>query len=269
MPTGNARNEARSLLRSAKVSPLRFTLLYLGIRLLFDLIRTALDSMTAPLPAIDPTMLQPDDLLDFYAALFPSRTPAGWTVLFVSVLISLLIWVLSAGYKCYCLGTARGGEMPYESLFDGFSFVGKVLGLTLLLGLLIAFGVTLFFVPGVVFFLMYRFAFYNLCADPSIGILTAMKRSRLQTDGRKLEILSLELSFLPLLLLALALETVGTWLLDPLLPVTLAGNLIYALCSSLLLYSVSLFLTPYRELSFAVYFLSLPQPEQPVAPSDN
>ena len=233
MPHKTVKNEARTLMRCAKVPAARFTLFYLGLRLLFDEIRVALDSMTQQeFPTIEATM-QPDELLRAFASIFSVHTGAQWAALFLSVFIVLLIQVLSAGYKCYCLGVARGETMPYESLFDGFSFVGKALGLTLLLAFLISTGLSLFFVPGVLFYFMYRFALYNLCADPSIGIFTAMKRSRLQTDGRKGELFRLELSFLPLFLLMLTAESLASYLLAPLFPYSLAGDLLFTLCASL------------------------------------
>ena len=264
------RSEARTLMRSAKIPAVRFTLFYLALRLLFDEVRVALDSMTQQdFPVIDQTM-QPDELLRAFASYFTVHTAAQWAALFLSVFIVLLIQVLSAGYKCYCLGVARGETMPYESLFDGFSFVGKALGLTLLLAFLISAGLSLFFVPGVLFYFMYRFALHNLCADPSIGVFTAMKRSREQTDGCKRSLFLLELSFLPLFLLMLAAEYLASYLLAPLFPYSLMGDLLFTLCASLPMYAVSAYYTPYRELSFAVYFTSLTRSEEltPTA-SDN
>ena len=271
MPNKAVRNEARTLMRCAKVPVLRFTLFYLSLRLLFDEIRVALDSMTQQeLPVIDPETMRPDELLHTFASLFAAQTGAQWATLFLSVFIVLLVRILAVGYRCYCLGVAHGETMPYESLFDAFSFVGKALGLTMLLAFLISAGLSFFFVPGVLFYFMYRFAFYNLCADPSIGIFTAMKRSRTQTNGRKRELFLLELSFLPLLLLMLAADYLASYLFSPLFPYSLVGDLLFTLCASLPVYIVSAYLTPYRELSFAVYFTKLTQSEA-LAPtaSDN
>lgn len=262
MPNKTVKSEARTLMRCAKVPVLHFTLFYLGLRLLFDEIRVALDSMTQQeFPTIEATM-QPDELLRAFASIFSVHTSAQWAALFLSVFIVLLIRVLAVGYQCYCLGVAHGETMPYESLFDAFSFVGKALALTFLLVFLISAGFTLFFIPGVLFFFMYRFALYNLCTDPSIGIFTAMKRSRLQTDGRKGELFRLELSFLPLFLLMLTAESLASYLLAPLFPYSLAGDLLFTLCASIPMYVVSAYLTPYRELSFAVYFTDLTRSEE-------
>lgn len=262
MPNKAIRSEARTLMRCAKVPVLHFTLFYLGLRLLFDEVRVALDSMTQQeLPAIEATM-QPDELLRAFASLFSVHTTAQWAALFLSVFIVLLIRILAVGYTCYCLGVAHGEAMPYESLFDAFSFVGKALGLTLLLAFLISAGLSLFFVPGVLFYFMYRFALHNLCTDPSIGIFTAMKRSRLQTDGHKRALFSLELSFLPLLLLMLVADYLASSLFSPLFPYSLVGDLLFTLCASLPVLIVSAYYTPYRELSFAVYFTKLTQSEE-------
>ena len=270
MPNKTVKNEARTLMRCAKVPAARFTIFYLALRLLFDEVRVALNSMTQQeFPVIDPSM-QPDELLRAFASFFSVHTGAQWAALFLSVFIVLLVRVLAVGYQCYCLGVARGETMPYESLFDAFSFVGKVLGLTFLLTFLISAGLSFFFVPGVLFYFMYRFAFHNLCTDPSIGIFTAMKRSRLQTDGRKRELFWLELSFLPLFLVMLAADYLASYLFSPLFPYSLVGDLLFTLCASLPMYIVSAYYTPYRELSFAVYFTKLTQSEEltPTA-SDN
>lgn len=266
-----AKAEARSLLRSAKVSPLRLTLLYLAIELLLSEIGTALDRLTQESSAaLDPTTITPDELLDLFASFFIARTPIQWTVLFLSIFISLLLWVLKAGYSSYCLGVSRGELTPYDSLFDGFAFVGKVLALTFLILLLIGVGLSFFLLPGILFFLMYRFALYNLCADPSISIWEAMKRSRLQTDGRKMDLFLLNLSFLPLILLLLAAEVAVSMLLSPLFAYTLSGDLLYSFFAFVITSAVTVFLMPYMELAHTVYFVRLtaaPADEPPQKPS--
>ena len=191
-------------------------------------------------------------------------------MLFLSIFISLLLWVLKAGYSSYCLGVSRGELTPYESLFDGFAFVGKVLALTFLMLLLIGVGLSFFLLPGILFFLMYRFALYNLCTDPSISVWEAMKRSRLQTDGRKMELFLLNLSFLPLILLLLAAEVAVSMLLSPLFAYTLSGDLLYSLFAFVITSAVTVFLMPYMELAHTVYFVRLtaaPADEPPQKPS--
>ena len=98
--------EAKDLIRTARVSPIKMTLLLLAISLVLDLLDTALTYLTGSIVGV-----------------------AFVSVSFASILIGLITQVLDAGYKCYCLGVHRREEMPYESLFDGFTFAGKVIAL--------------------------------------------------------------------------------------------------------------------------------------------
>ncbi len=96
------RREARELIRTARVSPIKFTLLFLAVSLALSLLDTALTYLTGSIVGV-----------------------AFVSVSFASILIGLITQVLDAGYKCYCLGVHRREEMPYESLFDGFTFADK------------------------------------------------------------------------------------------------------------------------------------------------
>ena len=97
-----------------------------------------------------------------------------------------------------------------------------------------------------------------------------MKRSRLQTDGRKMELFLLNLSFLPLILLLLAAEVAVSMLLSPLFAYTLSGDLLYSLFAFVITSAVTVFLMPYMELAHTVYFVRLtaaPADEPPQKPS--
>ena len=109
------RREARELIRTARVSPIKFTLLFLAVSLALSLLDTALTSLTGRIVGV-----------------------AFVSVSFVSILIGLITQVLDAGYKCYCLGVHRREEMPYESVFDGFTFAGKVIALYIVEGFFVA-----------------------------------------------------------------------------------------------------------------------------------
>ncbi len=87
------RREARELIRTARVSPIKFTLLFLAVSLALSLLDTALTSLTGRIVGV-----------------------AFVSVSFASILIGLITQVLDAGYKCYCLGVHRREEMPYESM---------------------------------------------------------------------------------------------------------------------------------------------------------
>ena len=218
--------EAKSLLKTAQVSPLRFTLLFLAIHLGLDLVSTAVSDM-----------------------LGDSIGVLSFSFSFVGVLITLLSTVLLAGYANYCLCVQRGLAMPYDSLFDAFSFAGKVILLEVLQGLLIGFGFMLLFIPGVILAFSYAFAIFHLCEDPDISVTEALRCSRLEMKGYKFQLFTLLISFWPLLLLVAVVLGACEYFIDGMFPGTLSGDLLYTLISGALAAAAEVYLMPYMELA--------------------
>ena len=234
------KDEARALLRAAKVSPLRFTALFLVIDRVLSEISTAVDYIL-------------EDALDLTAPTI--QLPASSLPLsFISILVALLSTVLIAGYSCYCLGVNRGREMPYESLFDAFPFAGRVILLELLQTLAILAGLMIFIVPGFVLLFAYAFSLYHLCEEPERGVFDALRRSRLALQGFKWRLFLLLLSFLPLALLFALPLSVCEHLLRGAFPATLAGALLKTFVSGVLAAGASVYLTPYMALAQVVFF---------------
>lgn len=165
------KSQTRETLRSAQVSPMAFTALYLALVLVLSLV----DSFT------------------------------GFGVLssFVSILITLLGLVLDAGFVLYCMAVRRGERAEFLTLFDGFSFAGKVIGLCLLKYIFIFLWSLLFTIPGIVATYRYRFALYNLYENPELSIFEALDMSKRQTWGYKGQLFTLDLSYLGWTVLAL------------------------------------------------------------------
>lgn len=156
--------QTRETLRDAQVSPKAITALYLALVLLMNLV----DSFT------------------------------GFGVLstFVSILITLLGMVLEAGFVLYCMAVRRGERSEFLTLFDGFSFAGKVIGLCLLKYIFIFLWSLLFTIPGIVAIYRYRFALYNLYENPELSVFEALDMSKRQTRGYKGQLFALDLSYL-------------------------------------------------------------------------
>ena len=190
LDTGAIKAESRSLLRTGKVNPFRMTLFYLLITLVLDMINSGVSYM------ID--------------------SAGGFTVLsfsFVSILVGLVALVLNAGYYCYCFGILRREEMPYESLFDAFPFAGKVILLSIVEGVFIFLWSMLFVIPGIIAAYRYRFAMYNLCENPEMGVMEALNMSKAQTYGFKAQLFLLDLSFLGWeILCGLTLGILNIWI---------------------------------------------------------
>ena len=164
------KEEVRELLSGAQVSPMAMTALYTGLLLVLNLVS--------------------------------AFTGAGIISTFVSILTSLLAILLGAGFAMYCMAIRRGERAEYLTLFGGFSFVGKLIALTIVTYAFIWLWSMLFVIPGIVAAYRYRFAPYNLYENPGIGVMEALEMSKRQTMGYKGQLLALDLSYIGWALLA-------------------------------------------------------------------
>lgn len=174
--------ESKGVLRNARVRPYRFYALYLILVILFDFAATVTENSSIGSSS---------------AASFAS--PLG---VFATVLSSLLVLILGAGCYLYCFGIRGNRKMEYPILFDGFSFAGKIILLYLAEFAFTVLWSFLLIVPGFIALYSYRFAVMNLCENPSMSVMEALKMSKRQTYGYKGQIFMLDLSYLGWYLLA-------------------------------------------------------------------
>lgn len=200
------KRQAKAITRSARVSAYLFTLLYLVIANVLQLLDTYMSgSVVRYIQMYMPEMPVPEFLMRV------SNIP-GTVTLFVSMMVMLLVAVLNAGCVLYHLGVRRGEEMGFTTLFDGFAFVGKVILLDLAVTVSIWLWSMLFVIPGIIAAYRLRFAVYNLCENPEIGVMEAMSLSTLQTNGHKMDLFVLDLTFLGWqLLCVLTLGIMNIW----------------------------------------------------------
>lgn len=163
--------DMKNLLADAQVSPKGMTALYLALLLVLNLAASLLDG-------------------------------SGLVSTFLSILASLFGMVLGSGFVLYCMAVRRGERAEYLTLFDGFSFVGKIIGLNIVMYIFIWLWSMLFIIPGFIAAYRYRFALYNLYENPGIGIMEALDMSKQQTLGYKGQLFTLDLSYLGWTLLA-------------------------------------------------------------------
>lgn len=165
------KQETKDLLADAQVSSRAMTALYLGLSLVLSMVDTLAGG-------------------------------SGVLATFLSILTTLLGMVLSAGFVLYCMAVRRGERAEFLTLFDGFSFVGKLIGLNIVMYFFIALWSMLFVVPGIIAAYRYRFALYNLYENPGIGAMEALNMSKRQTFGYKSQLFMLDVSYLGWTLLA-------------------------------------------------------------------
>ena len=68
--------------------------------------------------------------------------------------------------------------------------------LNLVMAVFIALWSMLLIVPGIIAAYRYRFALYNLCENPELGVMDALNMSKQQTRGYKLDLFVLDVTFL-------------------------------------------------------------------------
>ena len=148
-----AKAAAKETIRSAKANPLLVALLLLVIAYALNSVNALIQSEPQALLGIYSFSSLPD------TAVQSVTSPAG---VFANILVLLISVILDVGFTIYCLGIAHGREMPVTSLFDGFSIVGRIIGLTVVQFVFIFLWSCLLVVPGIIAAYRYRFAYYNM-----------------------------------------------------------------------------------------------------------
>lgn len=184
------KEEAKQVVRGARVNAYLVTLIVLAVTGLLE----ALDSYVGASRTVD-------QVAELYGQQSAAMLPAfpEFPVLlmaFVAAVNWLAQVIINAGWSIYHLGVRRGKEMPYGCLLDGFAFLGKLILLNIVMGIFVYLWSLLFLIPGIIAQYRYRFAIYNLCENPQIGILEAINMSKAQTAGFKGTLFVLDLSFL-------------------------------------------------------------------------
>lgn len=208
------KREAKMITKNAKVSAYLFTLLYLVIVYLLDL----LDLLTSGVSVSEVSyyldmfgITSSDVLARLSQPIFSLPTTV---VLFLGVVIRLTSMVLGAGYIIYTLSVRRGLYTSYGTLFDGFIFAGKVILLEVLITIFVFLWSLLLVFPGIIASYRYRFALYNLCEHPSMSVMEALRMSKAQTRGHKWQLFVLDLSFIGWnLLCSLTLGILSIWIM--------------------------------------------------------
>jgi len=150
---------------------------------------------------------------------------SNW-ILFIALIFE---GVFSVGACKFTLNLATNREEgKFNDAFSGFDVYLKTLGINLLITLCTVIGFILLVVPGVVLLAMFSQAFYILSEDKSKGVIECLKESARMMKGKKWEYFVLMLSFLGWDLLVVITFYIG-----------------------------SLWLSPYKQATYANYYLEL------------
>ena len=179
---------------------------------------------------------------DIYARLAAGEMP-GLGIIYtdfrpIGVLLALLLYmvqpVLDVGFMSFCLKTHRAQNTEYKDLLNGFMFFIKVISIFIITTFFIFLWSMLLFIPGVIAFYRYRLAYYILLDDPGKGALQCINESKLLMSGKKLDLLTIDISF------------IGWYLLDIVV--------IFIIPTPIALPIVSIWLSPYFGLTVAAFY---------------
>ena len=127
----------------------------------------------------------------------------------------LLAGPLQLGLCFFFLNLAKGKETRFELLFEGFKPLATVLLAYAIITTLTVVDLILLLVPGIVVALGFSMTYYIIAEDPEISFQTAIEQSWKLTDGYKMELLELNLRFIPWYLLGLLCFIVGVFAVVP------------------------------------------------------
>ncbi|MBE6951108.1 MAG: DUF975 family protein [Ruminococcaceae bacterium] len=134
----------------------------------------------------------------------------------VMMVVGLILGgVMELGKARYFLNLIDHREGQVGDLFSGFPQFVQALVMNLLRDLMIAAGMLLLIVPGLILTYSFAMAPYILSEDPECSGWEALQRSRAMMRGHKGELFWLELTFLGWTLLAAFTFGIGTLFLNP------------------------------------------------------
>lgn len=280
------KRSARASMRNARPNALFVTFVY-------QLLTTGL-SVVVSMLAVDPLgkilhLFQQG--LEWERAIPLALRGVGWLGLFLNVLLLIFGLVMDFGYRCWCLKTAREEAGELSDLTGGFSMVGRILWLNIIM---LAYGllwytvifVPAFFLAGLLAFVMgplaivvafvialvaflsrilrYTMAIYCLVDEPELGAAYALRRSTWMMQGRVWEYVLLILSFfgwgfVGAVLMSVAESAVifamgGGALASGPQPEAIAGSLAMSVVPALVVWPFMLWLTPYMALTECKFF---------------
>ena len=135
----------------------------------------------------------------------------GWTI--PGYIVQYIVGgPLTLGMMAYFLANARGTQVRFGNLFDGFQQFGKSAILYFLFSLFVMLWSLLLIVPGIIKSFSYSMSYFILRDNPEIGAMEALSRSKKMMNGYKWKLFCLYLSFTGWFLLsALTLGIGSLW----------------------------------------------------------
>lgn len=147
---------------------------------------------------------------------------------FLDYLLGILMMPLGIGTTAFFISLIENENFEAKDLFKYYHDFVKIIGVTVLMGLIITLGYICFIIPGIILTLSYSLVPIILIKKPELGIVETLKYSREKMQGHKLDAFVLGLSFIGWAILG-----------------TLTFGILY------------IWLYPYMQLTFTKFYLNI------------
>lgn len=147
-------------------------------------------------------------------------------------LLGILMMPLGIGTTAFFVSLIESTDFEAKDLFKYYHDFVKIIGVTVLMGLVVMLGYICFVIPGIILTLSYSLVPIILIKKPELGIVETLKYSREKMQGHKLDAFVLGLSFIGWAILG-----------------TLTFGILY------------IWLFPYMQLTFTKFYLNILEEE--------
>lgn len=147
---------------------------------------------------------------------------------FLDSLLGILMMPLGIGTTAFFISLIENENFEAKDLFKYYHDFVKIIGVTILMGLIVMLGYICFIIPGIILTLSYSLVPIILIKKPELGIVETLKYSREKMQGHKLDAFVLGLSFIGWAILG-----------------TLTFGILY------------IWLYPYMQLTFTKFYLNI------------
>ncbi len=147
---------------------------------------------------------------------------------FLDSLLGILMMPLGIGTTAFFISLIENTNFEAKDLFKYYHDFVKIIGVTVLMGLIVMLGYICFIIPGIILTLSYSLVPIILIKKPELGIVETLKYSREKMQGHKLDTFVLGLSFIGWAILG-----------------TLTFGILY------------IWLYPYMQLTFTKFYLNI------------
>ena len=222
------KNNARIIIKTARPSLIAASLIFLLVSLLMSTLSTKLTGITVDNLITYQNYVSSGDFeraLTYLTSLVPPRSARVFILL-----LSIVSMIWQAGYTIFIMNTVKKSGATFGNLLDGFSITLKLILLGFLRTLFITLWSLLFYFPGIIAAYRYRMSLYLLLDHPEMGVMECLRTSKQMMKGHKWECFVLDLSFIGWRLLS-ELPLIG--------------------------YFVSLWVTPYVNTTYVLYYMAL------------